>query len=87
MSDFFSYFIDGQISLPFWLIHPTFNIGPHKGRFSFKAFSTGKSMPSFFALAVHSEPHQEPLTQEMPATPKPAFSAGIKTNTGAGPAG
>lgn len=39
-------------------------------------------MPSFFALAVHSEPHQEPLT-----TPNPAFSAGIKTNTGAGPAG
>lgn len=44
-------------------------------------------MPSFFALAAHSEPHQEPLTQEMFATPKPAFSAGIRTNTGAGPAG
>lgn len=44
-------------------------------------------MPSFFALAVHGEPHQEPLTQEMLATLKPAFSAGIKTNTGAGPAG
>lgn len=69
------------------VIYPTFNIGTHKGRFSFKAFSTRKSMPSFLFLAVHSEPHQEPLTQKMLATPKPTFSAGIKTNTGAGPAG
>lgn len=52
-----------------------------------KHFQQQKSMPSFFALAVHSEPHQEPLTQEMLTTPNPAFSAGIKTNTGAGPAG
>ncbi|KAK7812651.1 hypothetical protein U0070_016121 [Myodes glareolus] len=36
--------------------------------------------------SVHSEPHQEPLTQEMLTTPNPAFSAGIKTNTGVSPA-